>query len=224
MEEIYQALVKIVGAEYVSSDPEERFIYSRDPGTMEPCEPDLVVMPNTTEEVQQIVLLANQRADPDRAHGRGAGAFWPHQAPEGRHGARHEADEPHPGGERDQPLGPGRGGGLPGNAPGLLEEASSRAQAFDSGRPAHRHHRRQRADPRLRAPLRDRGLSLRHAQRNGGGAADGRDREGRFLRHLSLLVLPGAASGPGGALHRMARDHRDRHQAGHQALSRPPAR
>ena len=51
-------------SEYVSSDPEERFIYSRDPGTMEPSDPDLVVMPNTTEEVQQIVLLANQRRIP----------------------------------------------------------------------------------------------------------------------------------------------------------------
>ncbi len=64
MEEVYEALVKIVGAEYVSRDPEERFIYSRDPGTMEPCEPDLVVMPNSTEEVRQIVLLANQRRIP----------------------------------------------------------------------------------------------------------------------------------------------------------------
>jgi glycolate oxidase len=64
MEEIYQALVKIVGAEYVSKDPEERFIYARDPGTMEPREPDLVVMPNTTEEVQKIVLLANEKGIP----------------------------------------------------------------------------------------------------------------------------------------------------------------
>lgn len=64
MEEIYQALVKIVGAAYVSRDPEERFIYARDPGTMEPCEPDLVVMPNSTEEVQQIVLLANRKRVP----------------------------------------------------------------------------------------------------------------------------------------------------------------
>jgi len=64
MEEIYRALVKIVGAGYVSRDPEERFIYSRDPGTMDPCEPDLVVMPNSTEEVRQIVLLANEKKIP----------------------------------------------------------------------------------------------------------------------------------------------------------------
>jgi glycolate oxidase len=60
MKEIYDALVKIVGADYVSNHPEERFIYSRDPGTMEPCDPDLVVIPGSTEEVQRIMVLANQ--------------------------------------------------------------------------------------------------------------------------------------------------------------------
>ena len=224
MEEIYQALVKIVGAEYVSRDPEERFIYSRDPGTMEPREPDLVVMPNSTEEVRQIVLLANEMRIPVVPMGGRTGALRPDQAPQGGHGARHEADEPHPGSERDRSLGARGGRGLPGNAPGLLQEASSRAQAFDSGRPTHRHHCGQRADPRLRAPLCRGGLSFRHAQRNGGGAADRGDREDRFVRDLSLLVLPGAAAGSGGTLHRMARDHRDRHQARHQALPRPSAR
>jgi FAD/FMN-containing dehydrogenase len=64
MEEIYEELTKIVGPEYVSNQPEERFIYSRDPGTMEPYEPDFVVMPNSTEEVREIVLLANRRETP----------------------------------------------------------------------------------------------------------------------------------------------------------------
>jgi len=64
MEDTYQALVKIVGASYVSRDPEERFLYARDPGTMEPREPDFVVMPGSTEEVRQIVLLANERRIP----------------------------------------------------------------------------------------------------------------------------------------------------------------
>jgi len=64
MEDVYQALVKIVGAEYVSMAPEERFIYARDPGTMEPSEPDLVAMPNSAEEVRQIVLLANDKRVP----------------------------------------------------------------------------------------------------------------------------------------------------------------
>jgi glycolate oxidase len=64
MEEIYQELVKIVGERFVSNQPEERFLYSRDPGTMEPHAPDWVVMPNTTEEVQKIVRLANHQKIP----------------------------------------------------------------------------------------------------------------------------------------------------------------
>lgn len=64
MEEIYQELVKIVGEQFVSNHPEELFIYSRDMGTMEPSYPDLVVMPNSTEEVRKIVLLANQKEIP----------------------------------------------------------------------------------------------------------------------------------------------------------------
>ena len=64
MEDVYQELARIVGPSYVSNQPEERFIYSRDPGTMEPCEPDFVVLPATTEEVQKIVLLANRKKVP----------------------------------------------------------------------------------------------------------------------------------------------------------------
>ena len=64
MENIYKELKKIVGAEYVSNQPEERFIYSRDQGTMEPHDPDVVIMPNTTEEVQRIMRLANREAIP----------------------------------------------------------------------------------------------------------------------------------------------------------------
>jgi glycolate oxidase len=62
MKDIYQRLVGIVGSEYVSREPEERFIYSRDMGTMEPSEPDFVVMPDGAEEVSRIVLLANEEA------------------------------------------------------------------------------------------------------------------------------------------------------------------
>lgn len=64
MDRIYQALVDIVGERYVSNRPEELFLYSRDPGTMEPCRPDYVVMPRTTEEVQKIVMLANREKIP----------------------------------------------------------------------------------------------------------------------------------------------------------------
>ena len=64
MESIYQELVSIVGPDYASDGQEEKYIYARDPGTMPPAEPDFVAMPNTTEEVQKIVLLANRKEIP----------------------------------------------------------------------------------------------------------------------------------------------------------------
>ena len=64
MKEIYEQLAKIAGPEHDSDQPEERYIYSMDPGTMSPREPDYVVMPNTTEEVRQIMLLANRHEIP----------------------------------------------------------------------------------------------------------------------------------------------------------------
>lgn len=53
-------LEKIVGPRFVSGAPEERYLYSMDQGTMPPSEPDAVVMPAATQEVRQIVLLANE--------------------------------------------------------------------------------------------------------------------------------------------------------------------
>ena len=53
-------LGKIVGPGFVSGEAEERYLYSMDPGTMPAAVPDAVVMPANTEEVQQIVLLANE--------------------------------------------------------------------------------------------------------------------------------------------------------------------
>jgi len=64
MQEICDELGKIVGSEYVSDQPEERYIYSMDPGTMPPLEPDVVVVPNSTDEVRQIMLLANKHKIP----------------------------------------------------------------------------------------------------------------------------------------------------------------
>jgi len=64
MADIHDALAEIVGNDYVSNHPEEVFFYSRDGGTMDPKEPDYVVMPETTEEVQAIVQLANREKIP----------------------------------------------------------------------------------------------------------------------------------------------------------------
>ena len=59
-ESILNALVDIVGKDYVSNRPEELYLYSRDSGAREPRRADYVVMPKTVEETQKIVLLANQ--------------------------------------------------------------------------------------------------------------------------------------------------------------------
>ncbi|MDA3896537.1 MAG: FAD-binding oxidoreductase [Desulfobacteraceae bacterium] len=53
-------LGKIVGSRFVSGAAEERYLYSMDPGTMPAAAPDAVVMPANTDEVQQVVLLANE--------------------------------------------------------------------------------------------------------------------------------------------------------------------
>ena len=60
----YEALTEIVGGDFISDHPEEIFMYSRDGGTQEPQAPDCVMMPQTTEEVRKIILLANNRKIP----------------------------------------------------------------------------------------------------------------------------------------------------------------
>jgi len=64
MDPFYDKLAEIVGPEFVSNAPEEKFIYAMDPGTMPPCAPDYVVMPGSTEEVRKIVQTANDQHVP----------------------------------------------------------------------------------------------------------------------------------------------------------------
>jgi len=61
---LYDSLAKIVSKDFVSDRKEERYFYARDGGLMPPHEPDFVVMPKTTEEVQEIVKLANSEKIP----------------------------------------------------------------------------------------------------------------------------------------------------------------
>jgi glycolate oxidase len=63
-ENSYEALALIVGENFISDRPEEVFFYSQDGGTQEPKAPDCVVMPRTTEEVQKILILANDKKIP----------------------------------------------------------------------------------------------------------------------------------------------------------------
>jgi len=63
-EQLIARLAEIVGSRYVSGEPEERFLYSMDQGTMPPSEPDVVVMPADTDQVRRIILLANEMKTP----------------------------------------------------------------------------------------------------------------------------------------------------------------
>lgn len=63
-DEVLKSLVGIVGEDCVSNRPEELYMYSCDSGTEGPRRVDYVAMPKTTEQVQQIVLLANEKRVP----------------------------------------------------------------------------------------------------------------------------------------------------------------
>lgn len=60
--EILDELKKVVGEKFAFADPEKSEAYSRDetPDSKYACLPDAVVLPKTTEEVAQIVKLANR--------------------------------------------------------------------------------------------------------------------------------------------------------------------
>jgi len=55
---------EIVSSDYVTNEPEDLYIYSRDQGVQDPHMPDCVVMPSSTEEVQEILRLASREQIP----------------------------------------------------------------------------------------------------------------------------------------------------------------
>jgi FAD/FMN-containing dehydrogenase len=64
MSGILESLVEILGDRGVSNSPEELWFYSRDPGVLTPHLPDYVVAPETTQQVQKVVRLANRERIP----------------------------------------------------------------------------------------------------------------------------------------------------------------
>jgi FAD/FMN-containing dehydrogenase len=64
MSDILKSLIEIVGQRGVSNAPEELWFYSRDPGVLAPHLPDYVVAPQTTEQVQKVVQLADREKIP----------------------------------------------------------------------------------------------------------------------------------------------------------------
>jgi glycolate oxidase len=73
MSTISQKLAAIVGENYVSDNKEETYFYARDPGLMPDHSPDCVVVPETAEEIQEIVKLANKEQIPLVPMGAGLG-------------------------------------------------------------------------------------------------------------------------------------------------------
>ena len=61
---IVEKLRDIVGSQYVANDDAILEIYSRDMTVEKPARPDVLVMPKTVEEIQQIVRLANTHRVP----------------------------------------------------------------------------------------------------------------------------------------------------------------
>jgi len=63
-EKIASELMKIVGEDFVSTDPEDLYIYSYDM-TEEPAgNPEAIVMPKTPEEIQKLLYVANENKIP----------------------------------------------------------------------------------------------------------------------------------------------------------------
>ena len=62
--DVFDQLIDILGKDKVSGSQEELFIYSRDSGAQLPRHADYVVMPETVEDVQKVVLLANREKIP----------------------------------------------------------------------------------------------------------------------------------------------------------------
>lgn len=64
MSKITRELSDIVGERFVSDQAEELYFYARDPGLMPAHQPDCVVLPDSVEEIQKIVTLANEKNIP----------------------------------------------------------------------------------------------------------------------------------------------------------------
>lgn len=71
--ELLQALAAIVAPSSVLSTPEEMLVYECDGHTLDKAPPRAVVFPTTTEQVAEIVKLANRHAIPFVARGAGTG-------------------------------------------------------------------------------------------------------------------------------------------------------
>ncbi|MCK5077997.1 MAG: FAD-binding oxidoreductase, partial [Calditrichia bacterium] len=72
LKKILHSLKKIVGKENVLSSPEDLAVYSYD-GTFAEHDPDVVVLPTTTQQISEIVKLAGQEKIPIVPRGMASG-------------------------------------------------------------------------------------------------------------------------------------------------------
>ncbi|MFX0132243.1 MAG: FAD-binding oxidoreductase [Candidatus Hodarchaeota archaeon] len=63
-ESIINKLIGVVGDQWVSTDPEDLYIYARDMTEAKPGNPEAIVMPNSTEEVRGVLEIANDEKIP----------------------------------------------------------------------------------------------------------------------------------------------------------------
>jgi FAD/FMN-containing dehydrogenase len=75
LDHVYKKLCEIVGLENVSNKKYVRLCYSRDSSSLPGKLPDIVVQPCSTEEIQEILKLANDTKTPVYARGSGSG-LW----------------------------------------------------------------------------------------------------------------------------------------------------
>ncbi|NVM27753.1 MAG: FAD-binding oxidoreductase [Candidatus Helarchaeota archaeon] len=59
-EKIMNEMIDIVGEDFVSSDPEDLYIYSYDMTEEHPGNPNAIAMPKTPEEIQKLLKVANE--------------------------------------------------------------------------------------------------------------------------------------------------------------------
>src|SRR5690606_25604048 len=71
--ELEQRLKAIVGDEYVLTEPEDLLVYECDAETLDTALPDIVVLPATTEEVRDVVMVASEFKTPITPRGAGTG-------------------------------------------------------------------------------------------------------------------------------------------------------
>lgn len=69
---MYQSLVEIFGKERVSKEDFELLCYSRDAGSLLPKNPEYVVVPNSKDEIQRLLVLARKEKKPVTVRGAGS--------------------------------------------------------------------------------------------------------------------------------------------------------